>query len=338
MASELLWRGAMRFAAAATVLVFVVVSACGARLDDTKGVDESACAAYVEADRAYNDRCSPSALADARVARLDARATLACTAVLSLPGTALTPERLTACASALRDTPCEGRATLAACEFPGGALPAGASCATRDQCQTGYCAGASNGCGVCRARAPLGSACAVNGDCVEGAICTGTCVLRVVRALGESCDRTKGEVCAAELFCDDSTRVCEARVVEGAPCGASSACLQGLACSPTSATCVVPVFVGAGENCGDGAHYCERGLVCDPAGRTCGKVTPVPPGGRCAKGVLCERGLCDVAAGRCPMVVPDGGACDADDPSRVCDAYASCVAGKCMLKGQLVCE
>jgi hypothetical protein len=52
----------------------------------------------------------------------------------------------------------------------------------------------------------------------------------------------------------------------------------------------------------------------------------------------CVAGLCNKSAGACPWIVTDGAACNAADPSTVCDDYARCFSGTCQIPDPSACR
>jgi hypothetical protein len=80
-------------------------------------------------------------------------------------------------------------------------------------------------------------------------------------------------------------------------------------------------------------------LTCDPTTSKCAKVTLLAPGATCGAALTrCEQGGCDPASKKCPLIIADGGACAADRSLGICNDFASCVDGKCVLPGQAVCK
>ncbi|HEY5452295.1 MAG TPA: hypothetical protein VIQ54_26245, partial [Polyangia bacterium] len=81
---------------------------------------------------------------------------------------------------------------------------------------------------------------------------------------------------------------------------------------------------------------CAGALACDPATTTCEPAEYGQPGAACDTAFhWCWKGSCDIAPGAttgvCPIVLPDGSACDPEDTARTCDTYAYCIDGVCKI-------
>ncbi len=325
----------IRLFASATLVAGLgsVAIACSSDGESGGSVD-SACAEYASAVTAYLTRCAVFG-----TGVNESRLKVACASGLSLNGTAITPQTLSNCAAAVKGLSCDGAfEDLAACDFPPGKLAAGAGCVAGAQCATEYCKQGDGACGVCAARVAIGGACRTTLECVENARCSsGKCVTDIENPVGASCDSTTGVSCQRGLYCDYATKTCKTFVAEGGSC-ASAPCKTDLTCDSTSKTCVKPTLAAEGQACSTTVR-CQTGLACDPTAAKCAKVTIVAPGGDCG-GVLkqCETGSCDQITKKCPTIIADGGACVADDPTKKCELYASCVDGKCVLPAQIVCK
>lgn len=327
----------LRIFASATILATVgsFAIACSSPDGGSSSSAEGACAQYASALTSFMSRCGGS-----NVGVNEARMKLACASALSVNGTSITPQNVSACANAVKDLSCTGDFDeIAACDFPPGKLADGTACVSSDQCASEWCKQGDATCGVCTARVAIGGTCTSDSRCVAGATCSaGKCVAEVKNPAGGSCDSAKGESCQSGLYCDFSTDTCKAYVAAGGACSTSARCQQDLTCDPTSKTCVKPTLAAEGQTCSFTVR-CQSGLVCDPSAMKCAKLTMVPPGGTCGGALQrCEEGSCNEATNKCPTVIPDGGACVAGDPSQTCAAYADCVDGKCLLAGQVVCK
>ncbi len=339
MASELLGSRAMqalRLLGSATLLATlgVLAGACSSNDSGSSTVD-GACAEYASAINTYTTRCGGSTRG-----LNESRMKAACLSALSLNGSSITPQTLSSCANAVKSLTCgSDLEDTGACNFPPGKLADGTSCVSDEQCASENCKKVDNTCGVCSARIAIGGACESSGDCVDGARCTaGKCVAEIRNPVGGSCDATKGEYCQSGLYCDYSTKICKAYGAAGAACSLTMPCGSGLTCDATSKTCVAVTLAAEGQACSTSLR-CQSGLACDPTAAKCVKVTIVAPGGDCGGSLqVCQQGSCNETTKKCPTIIPDGGACGTNDPSKVCDAYASCVDGKCALLGQVVCK
>jgi len=342
----------LRFTAAASLLV--TLSALGAACS-SKGEASAAdgCAAYASAFVSYTKRCSTgsqSGYTDERWSEYQSRFTLVCGSALSLPGTGITGGVLSGCAEAMRDMPCGAKMSdIPACDFPAGTLADNAPCSSSDQCQSESCAktatptGSSSTCGTCSPRAAVGAACdSATTRCVSNAYCdaaTKKCIAVTTSAVGGPCDSTKGQTCDSNGYCDYTTKICKARAKAGETCGVVP-CQSGLSCDPTSKTCAAPIVATEGQACGGTTRAtCTGGTTCDGATQKCVKIVWAKAGADCsAPFTRCERGSCDSTTKKCPTLIPDGGVCVATSTSAICNEFASCIDGKCMLPGQVVCK
>jgi len=341
MASELLGRRAMkllRIFTSATLITSLGAIALACSSGDTGGAGtvDGACAAYASAVTEYLTRCAGST-----TGFVESRMKVVCASAMTLNGTAITPQFLNNCSGALKNLSCDRDFDdIAACNAPPGTLGAGAACVSSEQCATEWCKKSdSTTCGACTARVAVGGTCTSSSQCVEGARCsTGKCVAQIENPVGGSCDSTKGESCQSGLYCDYSTKTCKAFVAAGGACSISAPCQRDLTCDATSKTCVKPTLAGEGQACSTTVR-CQTGLLCDPASQKCAKITMVKPGGDCDSSLMrCEQGQCNEVTKKCPTLIADGGACTPGDNAQTCEAYASCVDGKCLLPSQVVCK
>jgi hypothetical protein len=320
---------------------------------DAGTTPEGACSTYADAYRSYTQKCaaeSSVSISDTRWPQLQDRMKAACTSALTLPGTAITPAALTVCANAIRGASCNTDSDdLPQCDFDKGTLADGAACTTGNQCQSGSCKKTatetgSTGCGVCQPRIAIGGDCSTdNSTCVTDARCdftTKKCVAVVRNGVGGSCDSAKGESCLSGLYCDFTTKICKERGAAGATCSSSAPCQTGLQCSATTKTCTAPTLAAEGQACGGTTGVgCVSGLRCDFTAQKCVKITWVAPGGDCSVvGSMCEHGACNTTTKKCPVLIADGAACTSDRSTGVCNDFASCIDGKCLLPGQVVCK
>jgi hypothetical protein len=263
-----------------------------------------------------------------------------CGQVFTLPGITINASNLQACASALQGVACNTED--AACRFPGGTLPGGATCVTSLQCQSENCNTESNAaCGTCSPAAQAGEACGLlpTGDggtseetyCVSGTACAGgRCAPVVVGAAGAPCGVT-AEQCASGLFCNASggnAGVCAAPVAQGGSCSSGGACGSSLAC--IAGTC--QARGGTGASCNQDSD-CSSPLGCGSG--KCGTVSWLAPGSPC-DGLLnrCAQGYCPDNVGvigtnppapTCPTIAGDGQACDPNGQMVQCAYGSDCV-------------
>jgi hypothetical protein len=101
--------------------------------------------------------------------------------------------------------------------------------------------------------------------------------------------------------------------------------------------------LGAGGDCATEARACAPDFVCAKATKKCTAPTFVKPGETCDGDLIqCDLGSCRVTApattGTCPGILPDGAACDSADRTKICDAYALCMEGKCTVPDPKSCK
>ncbi len=239
------------------------------------------------------------------------RTTTFCPNEFLAPGTASTPDRLSACATELATRICPDVLSITppSCVWPGSA-PDGSGCEYDSQCQSGLCNKPTFSlCGSCRARFMLGETCnPLQRSCESGLVCASLATgPRCVKpgAEGEMC--TSVTACVPGLNCAQS--VCAKPSELNQPCLATFECNinENLTCtergSGAQGTCVQATYAAKGESC------------------------------RFADGVLCSAGaMCLDAQGRsgtvgtCGATAPDGQACDLTTP---CLSPAICLNRVC---------
>ena len=226
---------------------------------------------------------------------------------LRSPGAAVTEDQANACASAMRQAPCDVlTSALPACQFIG-SLEAGAACGSGYQCKTGSCfrttdAGTLALCGTCSARVPEGSNC-TNANCQGGLLCA------------------KGR--------------CMAPADVGAACGDAQPCRPNLQCE--QGKCQLPL--GAGAACTPSTASAADVLSCDATqllycvGGTCAAVRYVAVGDRCCADpaakqlVACAGSSCASDSGTCVADLKEGDACSSDGAP--CEVPLACIDGHC---------
>ena len=220
-----------------------------------------------------------------------------------------------ACTRAIMGQSCRdfwlGRA-LAACEFPPGALTAGATCFRTSQCGPGLrCKLEAGGCGTCAPAIPVGGDCGWWAEgCAAGTACYDDRCL-APRKRGEPCKMTSapceiGAACAA-AGCVEQTGSA------GTACAAADVCdpSAGVYCNITTGLCEpLPAAAAAGQPC---ATYNGQG-----APLSCGW------DGTCF-------GTGGVTAARSCVAKADlGQACD-PSKGQYCKAPGSCARGQCVM-------
>jgi hypothetical protein len=129
---------------------------------------------------------------------------------------------------------------------------------------------------------------------------------------------------------------CAARQTAGGACSTTSDCARNLYCKDRVCTALAK----EGEACGgqDIFTSCESGLTCSEG--KCVRRTYAAPGQPCGSTIRCEQGSCPfTGTGQavCPTILADGAACNPADRTAVCDEFASCVDGKCVMSGTATC-
>jgi hypothetical protein len=241
------------------------------------------------------------------------------------PSVGTTAALQAACTEALAGWDCSAflvtQATPPACVPPPGALPNGAPCAVRQQCQSGFCDFApGQRCGTCGTPPSAGASC-VSTSCSLGFSCGG----------------------AAPVTCQPAGLL-------GQPCGLSIPCIGGLVClggsTTTMGTCKPPAtmsdapcaFDATGNTCDP-----DLGLACNAGKGTCQSLVLKPPGEGCAvvgdQWVQCSAGSC--VRGVCVARPALGAPCELGGVS--CIPPAECITadggttGTCTLHGSTAC-
>ena len=298
------------------------------------------CSEYIDALRAYNERCSSGGSSSIRWAEVQARYKASCDAALGLPGTGLNGTYIHRCAEAMKTASCTGLGGVPECSSPPGTLADGNRCTDSAQCTSTYCKVSDpSGCGVCSATVAAGGACTGGERCAKGTSCvSGTCTTVTYGNAGAACDYGKAQLCANGLICDGTSKTCKLPPGVGEPCP-SGYCASGLSCDYAGTkTCYAPAVVGAGQACGGTSKaVCQSGLVCKS--NVCAIITYLDPGGDCSvTGTVCKRGSCLSTTRTCPKIIPDGGACTVGkSEDGICDEAANCFNGKCVLNGTNKC-
>jgi hypothetical protein len=280
----------------------------------------------------------------AELARERLRFTILCDEELALPGSGLMASALEACAVAVQSAgACRAsdQATNACKLSVPGSRAAGAACFGNQQCQSGQCsrtidAGVEPGCGTCAAALAVGQTCAAGPSCTAGAACDTTktpptCVAISIGDVGASC-ASPAVICKTGLYCslDGPAPVCAAAKGAGAACNGNVECANPLVCDGMPTTCQNPQPAGAacvGEDC-------AAGLTCaTQSTHTCSTFTWAAAGQPCSDTALCLVGGCSFqgSTGTCRMVIPDGQPCTWDSTTAICDKFAQCMNGTCVL-------
>lgn len=268
-----------------------------------------------------------------------------CTTRFTMPGNAVTPSGLEACAAALEIIGCgNSDAPPPECDFRG-TLEEGAACHSSEQCASGLCTPVSawgETCGHCAGLVGLGDDCSTGG-CPRVAAClprsqsaeSYTCVAQTFGSADAACDgnamlcrpglgctngrclpfRQEGDTCDNRntwcidpLYCSSAGR-CTAPGTEGQSCAGDESCAHGLVCDPDTWQCVSPRWVGSGEPCSLVATQCLFG------------------------GCIYQG---DTRAGVCSTVVAEGGSCN--QLERICDIGLVCLDGTCRGAHAAVCH
>jgi hypothetical protein len=225
-----------------------------------------------------------------------------CEETLAAPSTGATPAFYDQCAAAVASPQVDCSDIIfsendpPACTTPGGALPNGAPCSNRAQCQTGWCSRpAGSDCGACAPLPNPGDPCTLTAQCGKG------------------------------LTCLPATHTCSSFAQAGSQCGPSQVCSDGLTCV-NGACATQPNTMGA--SCSFAGAGCDEyaGLACNATTGTCQNLVLALPGGACGSGVAdqmqaCQGGVC--VRGMCVGKPALGEPCDlAGTP---CSGLASCV-------------
>jgi hypothetical protein len=274
----------------------------------------------------------------------------------ALPGIAVSPAALGACAEQIAASTCAalplacltphdagqlgvptdvwlGTASFGRYElFPRvlGTLEAGAGCDLAEQCQSGRCGDDAETCGVCVDVKRPGEACGATAVCDYGSNCTDAVCVLWGGGPGAACQAPKGSSsCQRGLHCPDG--FCVPRHAVGESCAGEvpdfESCVEGAVCD--AGVCQTIVTVHAGDAC-DVANLCEEGTFCTEDGKCRAPLLDVGVGGTCgvdvcAAGLGCNYGVCAPAAlagSPCSIEVPCGAGlvCFQDGSGRVCDA------------------
>jgi len=292
----------------ALALAAAGLAACAA---DPPGLAE-ACDHWVRVDRARLVTCSGFVpMADEET--LIERETRACALFWGAAGSRVGVAWVDKCVAAEEGT-C---GDAAECNiFPNGTRGPGQPCASFAQCSTLYCGGVlvPDENGKANPRARQCGTCAE--QLAEGASCNGVTNACQAGSPGLSCFRG----------------ACRQRGFQGAACDSWSDCATPWICTSDG---VCGLGRRAGETCVS-ATDCAGTLDCDPTTKTCAQGDHGQPGDACdLEFHRCWIGVCDIAPGAttgvCPIILPDGSACDPDDGARVCDAFAYCIEGACKM-------
>ncbi len=356
----------------ATLLLFVV-AACGSNAerkksaDDPSGgsssnsessaprtADEQACDDLYKAQVEWTHRCgglmNDSPYAVQRFRRVCARE-------LGASGTENLRQTQARCSELRKSAACDAK--IPECELPAGTLPDGAPCGARSQCQSRFCMLDETGCGKCAPQIKAGGPCLLASDCAtadgeiascdfDGKSMVGTCSVHKLVKSGEECSAQN--FCNIGAHCDVATKdaksgKCVANQGEGGGCDDTLACQLGLVCR--SGKCSRRPTEGQACTAYD---ECAEGLGCD---KTCQKVVYVKSGEECNGVRRCERGVClqrveqkedgkVVPSGpaTCMDALADGNACGIDQlkSGLVCDHFARCLGGHCVLPDATACH
>jgi hypothetical protein len=317
----------------------------------TEEAKRRACAHHFTSQ--FSSSCRGAALPDTEISRLEPLFERACLDQLAMPGSAYTAEDLQACATATEAAECGSPdGPPLACDLRG-SLPGGAPCISGTECQSGQCRGTTGPsdpggtppeatvCGKCAPVASLGEPCD-EAVCPKNAACMTTtpsasdpgyqCTAVVVGALGSTCDHLTA-LCEPGAYCRQSHE-CTLLGGVGAPCNgtATNGCKQPYVCDEASRTCQPPGTAGAGcVHSGD--RGCAVGFGCTWDGQ-CEPIEWSKPGEPCDDARRCLVGSCGSTSyligppgpesGVCPVVIPDGQACE---PAKggTCDSTSACV-------------
>jgi hypothetical protein len=262
-----------------------------------------------------------------------ARVPAACKAQTNIAGTTGLADLQGKCAFDLDKGNCGG--LPADCTSFVGSLAMNQPCGSDIQCKSGSCGltkptGLPSYCGNCQDRAPEMGGCKVSTDCQPKMICQKYTDMVTMMEMG-ICTKAPGNVgdpCLSNDNCNgpnhcDPTGKCAPPVKKNDPCMARSDCDFGLVCA---GRCTTPTGLNGTCTGGD----CDKDLACNPKTKLCAKVTYGAAGAMC-DGVLnlCTRGTC--SAGTCPTILADGAMCDPKSMSSICDTFAVCVDGTCVI-------
>lgn len=321
-----------------------------------------ACHHFFQARVAYEHTCpgfGPSAPDEASTVA-------SCVGVASARGSLVQASEVESCAAQLGSLACVSHGGYPSCVgwgsdllFPEhdhpGTLPPGEGCFAGVQCDSGYCSGWSNACGMCLRPRAVGESCPAPEDhCLDGSWCTdGSCQLPGTKE-GEKCNAYGGGDCQQTLFCktpDPSILdgVCAARGPVGAACDDVIPCAEGEFCDAGS--CALRHHDGAScttwdsceHDCIDGV--CGQGKIgigaygdctfgdCGPdlhcENQICIPYQYLPKGAICtgAGPAYCGAGLiCDL--GCYPGPCAESSVCtEIPGPGETCSTYGNCAPG-----------
>lgn len=263
---------------------------------------EQACTSLAQSHCARLRACAPGLYPMLRVDDATCISTTAKRCLLDqrATGSRLDATGTTACATALSAAACEdviADRLPAACR-PAGSLDAGKPCGTGLQCQSGFCAGASDAgaCGICAPPVQAGGAC-LAGKCPSGLSCrSNVCVAS--KKLGEACSATSQ--CGIGQVCDG--HVCATARAAGELCALDADCnwLDGLYCSFGTSRCTKVSIAAVGESCGPSSQGDTK--ACAAAGECGGAELCIARpketeacsanGPKCSPGLACLAGAC----------------------------------------------
>lgn len=246
------------------------------------------------------------------------RVQLTCAPYVGLSGSSWTVDRLRTCTAGYTSATCADYfdpAGPAACSPQPGKLASGTACANSNQCQSGFCTAALNGCGTCAVPAKSGEACSPTKLCALGLTCAGgKCA--AYGAVGATCGNNLA-ACQTGLYC--KTNVCAAQLAAGDTCNPASAVtecnpIQGLFCNTASRKCEVYKLGAAGEACGTvmgSTVLCDTGGYCTGAG---------------------------TGTRKCAAAAKDGQPCGPTSAGETCEDPAICTGAKCGVFNPTTCK
>jgi hypothetical protein len=243
------------------------------------------------------------------------RIKLSCVPTINAPGSALTTQQLSSCASAIAKPSCDdvlARNIPDECKAQAGSLADGVACADDSQCSNKKCKKQKNAtCGVCSSPAAAGGACQIDENCDYGLQCAPNGICVAAGDGGATCD--VNHMCKSSFVCRGGT--CAQAPAEGATCDpAAQDCslAKGTYCDPGSKVCKKVLTVNGGATCGlatDGFTVCNASARCKLSG----------------------------AQGTCLSAAPDGQACDVDKGPD-CTPPARCDGSVCKIADPAACK
>lgn len=316
--------------------------------------DEKACDDFYHVELEFTGRCG--GILNGSQPTLSRFRTL-CSRQLAAPGAEALRDARSKCAEKMKTAACDDE--LPECDLPAGSLADGEPCAGREQCQSKYCKLDGSGCGKCAPLVAAGGDCTSPADCAAGKDEVTSCDPQQNSATGK-CSVWKvakaGQTCSAQAFCDVKSHcdvpnkdaksgTCLANLDVGKTCDDTRACRPGLVC--TNNKCAAKPKEG--EAC-DAIDACADGLACDT---TCQQVQYVGVNQKCDSVHRCARGRCVQPVTQdqdgkftpsgdayCVDPIADGQPCgdEAAKNGAVCDAFAQCLGGKCVLENPSTCH